>query len=333
MLEDTAIVAIARNEGERLKRCLRSCAGVTRHLIFSDSGSTDGSADWARMQGVEVVDLERPWNQPRGRNAGFRRLLEIAPDVKYVFFIDGDCQLIPGFIEAAHALIERDSKLGALCGRRLEEHPQASIYNRLTHMEWNTVVGSEEGGGDMLVRVDALRALGGYRESMVSGEDVELSHRLKKSGWRVLRVDLDMTRHDVAIHRFASWWKRTARGGYSFTHAALLNWGPPEWYKVRQIWSILLWGIVIPLAALALVPFTSGASLLAYLLLLAALWFRVRRWRMRALKDSAADASLYALYLLIGKFPETQGVISCAWRHFRGRSFRYVEYKDYQKPG
>ena len=333
MLSDTGIVVIARNEGERLKRCLASCAGVARRVVFSDSGSSDGSAAHARSMGVEVVELQKPWNQPRGRNAGFKRLLELAADVKYVFFMDGDCQLVPGFLDAARARMEGDPALGAVCGRRLEIAPEASIYNRLVHMEWNTAIGDSDCGGDMLLRVDALRRLDGYREGMVSGEDFELCHRLRAAGLRVARIDADMTWHDVSIHRFSAWWKRHARGGYSYAHTAALNWGAPSTPKLRNLRTIVAWGLVLPLAGLALAPFTSGVSLLVYVALNGALWWRVRRWRMREMNDSARDAGSYALYIAIGKFAELQGVAWFLWKHLRGRAFSYVEYKDYQKPG
>jgi GT2 family glycosyltransferase len=229
--------------------------------------------------------------------------------------------------------MEQDPGIGATCGRRLELQPEASVYNRLVHMEWNTAPGSCECGGDMLVRVEALKRLGGYREGMVSGEDFELCHRLRVAGWNVLRIDADMTRHDVAIHRFGAWWKRHARGGYSYAHAAALNWGPPYWFKLRNLQTIALWGLALPAFALALAPFTCGISILAYLALNGLLWSRVRRWRMREMRDSAGDAGTYAAFVVLGKFAELQGAAGFFWKYIRGRAFSYVEYKDYQKPG
>jgi cellulose synthase/poly-beta-1,6-N-acetylglucosamine synthase-like glycosyltransferase len=331
-LDDTGIVIIARNEGERFRRAVASCAGLARCVVFADSGSSDGSAAHARSMGVEVVELERPWSQPRGRNAGLRRLLELAPEVHYVFFMDGDCELVPAFLQAGRAFLERDPRLGAVCGRRLELRPQDSVYNRLVDMEWNTAVGEGECGGDMLVRAEALKPLQGYREGMVSGEDFELCHRLRLAGWRVQRIDADMTRHDVGIRRFGAWWKRHARGGYSFAHAAALNWGPPHWYKVDSLRTIVQWGFALPLAALAFAPLTRGASLAAYLLLNALLWWKVRRWRMREMRDDTRSAGVYAFFVTIGKFAEFQGVAGFLWKYARGRAFTYVEYKDYQRP-
>ena len=52
-----SVVVIGRNEGERLKRCLKSLS-MAKLVVYVDSGSTDGSVQWARGQGVEVVELD-----------------------------------------------------------------------------------------------------------------------------------------------------------------------------------------------------------------------------------------------------------------------------------
>src|SRR5262245_45946858 len=46
-------IAIGRNEGDRLKQCLRSLVGAAV-LVYVDSGSTDGSVQWARDYGIDV---------------------------------------------------------------------------------------------------------------------------------------------------------------------------------------------------------------------------------------------------------------------------------------
>ena len=73
---DIGAVAIARNEGERLKSCLRSLIGKCAAVVYVDSGSSDGSVAFARSLGVEVVelDLSKPFSMARARNAGFAGL-------------------------------------------------------------------------------------------------------------------------------------------------------------------------------------------------------------------------------------------------------------------
>ena len=72
-------------------------------VVYVDSGSTDGSVGLARSMGVEVVELDmsRPFSAARARNAGFERLSEIDPGVRFVQFLDGDCEVADGWLDRA----------------------------------------------------------------------------------------------------------------------------------------------------------------------------------------------------------------------------------------
>ena len=98
------VVAIGRNEGERLRRCLE-CARPAWALtiVYVDSGSTDDSIALARSRGVEVVELDMsaPFSAARARNAGFERLSQIDPGVRFVQFLDGDCEVADGWLDRA----------------------------------------------------------------------------------------------------------------------------------------------------------------------------------------------------------------------------------------
>ncbi len=114
-------VAIGRNEGERLRRCLKSLSAATA-LVYVDSGSTDGSAQWAHAHGVEVIELDMslPFTAARARNAGFKRLRFLVPDLAYVQFVDGDCELVEGWPEQSLSFLRTHLDVAAVCGRRRE---------------------------------------------------------------------------------------------------------------------------------------------------------------------------------------------------------------------
>jgi len=59
------------------------------------------------------------------------------PDTRFVQFVDGDCVFAAGWLEAAADDLERNERLAIVCGRLLEQYPEASIYNRLCQMEWD----------------------------------------------------------------------------------------------------------------------------------------------------------------------------------------------------
>ena len=328
---DLGVVVIARNEGERLLACLDSLRGEAAGIVYADSASSDGSPGRARERGAEVVELDasRPLNAARGRNAGLARLLELHPGLEFVFFVDGDCRVAPGFLAAACAELVGDPGLGAVCGRRRELAPEASLFNRAVDCEWNTPVGEAETfGGDVLLRARAVREAGGYDESMNQGEDPELAFRVRRAGWRIRRIQHDMTWHDVALLRASAWRRRHRRGGYAYAHGAALHWREPGSYNQRALVSILGWGLVLPLVVvLGFLP--SGGFSLLLLAAYARLWLRVHASR-RARGESNEQAAVCATLLTFGKVDEAIGVLCCAWALLRRRQALTVEYKDYQ---
>ena len=197
------VVAIGRNEGERLHQCLASLySSSAAAVVYVDSGSTDGSAQWARDHGAEVIDLGlgAPFTAARARNAGFKRLKEIAPDLACVQFVDGDCQLVESWPEHALTFLGQHPDVGAVCGRRRERYPERSIYNWLCDQEWNGPIGEVRAfGGDVMIRVIAFDSAGGYRDDLIAGEDPELGVRLRAAGWHIWRLDAEMTLHDAAM--------------------------------------------------------------------------------------------------------------------------------------
>ena len=202
------VVAIGRNEGGRLRACLASAVRDCPAVVYVDSGSTDGSADLARSMGVHVVDLDlsKPFTAARARNEGFALLRQIAPAVDRVQFVDGDCEIVPGWIAAAEAALAGDPKTAIVCGRRRERFPAASVYNKLCDMEWNTPVGVALAcGGDAMVRVDAFEQVGGYDGTVIAGEEPEMCVRLRHAGWTVRRIDAEDDAARRGITRFGQW--------------------------------------------------------------------------------------------------------------------------------
>lgn len=323
------VVVIARNEGERLRRCFQSLAPAGAPIVYVDSGSTDGSVECARSQSAAVVELDtrRPFTAARARNAGFEALVRGWPHVEYVQFLDGDCELIGNWLERAAQELRSNATYGVVCGRRRERAPSASIYNRLCDIEWNTAVGiTDTCGGDAMMRVCAFREVGGYDPTLIAGEEPELCLRLRRRGWTVVRIDADMTVHDAAMMRFGQWWQRAVRAGHAYAERHALHGGPPVRRWRRKNVSIFVSGVLVPLVALSTAPWTGGLSALAPVALYTA-QFR------RAFGDAARrgvarqDAILYALFCVLAKFPEAQGQVRYWLSRVSRRRASLIEYK------
>ena len=309
-------VVIGRNEGARLVACLASLRNGVRRVVYVDSGSTDGSVEAARAAGAEVValDMSLPFSAARARNAGLARLTGAAPE--FVQFVDGDCTVSPGWIETAAAFLTADPEAAVACGRRREEHPEASVYNRLCDREWDTPVGAALAcGGDALARFAALQAVGGFRDDLIAGEEPEMCLRLRRSGWTIWRLDAEMTLHDARILRFSQWWRRSRRAGHAFAEGAHLHGAAPERHWVRETRRALLWGAVLPLAILLMMVVTPWAGLLALI-------YPAQLLRLALRGDWGS-----ALFSVLGKFAEAQGVLEFHLRRLRGQRRGILEYK------
>ena len=325
LIVNVGIVAIGRNEGERLEKCLRSVIAKTKRAVYVDSGSTDGSVAMARTLGVDVVELNMriPFTAARARNEGFRRLSELAPDIEYVQFVDGDCEVVDGWIEKAAAFLEAHDNVAAVCGRLRERHPQQSIYNLLCDIEWDTPVGETKAcGGIAMMRTSAFGSARGFRPDLIAGEEPELCVRLRESGWRIWRLGDEMALHDAAMTRFGQWWKRTVRSGYAYAQGAHLHGAPPERHGVRESRSAWFWGLGLPLFALVCTVFAGplgAAVFLAYPLQVIRLALRGER--------TTRENWWHAVFLVVGKFPEMLGQLKFLAQRFSGQQSRLIEYK------
>ncbi len=318
------LVAIGRNEGERLKRCLTSVTDAAR-TVYVDSGSSDGSAEWAREHGFEVValDMSTGFTAARARNAGFARLMAVEPDLPYVQFVDGDCELVPDWPAQAISFLRSSSDACAVFGLLKERHPEKSIYNSLCDDEWKVPVGlAKYFGGIVMMRTEAFVQAGGYREDLIAGEEPELSVRLRAAGWTIWCIDRSMATHDAAMAHFGQWWRRTVRSGYAFAQGSHLHGATPERFWVWESRRAWIWGLGLPLAALA-TPIAIGPTGFALLLLFP---LQVLRQTLRA---SGPWRSRFrtALFQLLARFPEMIGQAKFLSDRLTGNHKQIIEYK------
>jgi GT2 family glycosyltransferase len=321
------VVAIGRNEGERLRRCLKSLDSARLPIVYVDSGSTDGSVEMARALGARVVDLDlsAAFTAARARNAGFEQLLQIAPATEFVQFVDGDCEVVADWLENAVSALNTSPQVAVVCGRRRERYPEASIYNRLCDIEWDTPIGEAAAcGGDALMRVVAFQQVGRFNPTLIAGEEPELCVRFRQNGWKILRIGAEMTLHDAAMSRFSQWWKRAVRAGHAYAEGAYLHGRPPQRHFARERRRLLFWGFLLPVVLLAGLPFCYGWSLLGFLLY--PIWMiRITLKMRRSLRFRHALA--WGVSCMASKVPEFVGLCKFYWRKSRGRQAKLIEYK------
>ncbi len=324
-LQKIGCVLIGRNEGQRLTYAITSIPETIRQRsVYVDSGSTDGSQDYARTQGLQLVELspDMPFTAARARNAGAKKLLENNPELDFIQFFDGDCTLIPGWIETAISFLKNHPDTALVCGRRRERHPHQSIYNWLCDVEWNTPLGiTQSCGGDFLIRAEVFEQVNGFSSDLIAGEEPDMCFRIRKLGHTIYRINHDMTYHDANITTFQQWFKRSIRAGYAYSEAVVRHRHEPNGYWRRNLIRLLFWGITLPTivvaTALSIHPVFS-----ALLVIYPAHVIHI------ALRSKIKEHKwMYGLFMMISKFSETFGLLLYLRNRLLSHSARLIEYK------
>lgn len=316
--ERVGAVVIGRNEGERLQRCLRALRSSTLRVVYVDSASSDNSVAMARESGVDVIELDMsiPFTAARARNAGFQMLRQTQPGLSFVQFVDGDCEVIDGWLESATAFLDEHTDVAAVCGRLRERFPERSIYNRLSDHEWDRPPGeTDASGGIVMMRSELFATVGGFREDLVAGEEPELCQRLRRAGWKIWRLPQGMAWHDAAMLRFGQWWMRNKRVGFGYAQAVSVHGADSERRHWKQLFSPWIWVGLVPGLTLL------GCWLFGWSALLVLLVYLVQILRVASKSNGDGRSRLMrGAFIYLGKLPEALGQLQFLRKRQRGGS-------------
>jgi GT2 family glycosyltransferase len=329
--ESVGVIVIGRNEGERLRICLRSAQDFAQR-VYVDSGSTDGSQELATTLGFHVVSLDPNvgFTAARARNAGLTFLSERFRDLQFVQTVDGDCEIDPHWLRSALRDLQESPNIAVVFGRRRERDPDRNIYHKACDIEWRAPVGEASScGGDALFRTAALLEVNGFNPALISGEEPDLCLRLRQRGWRVISNGRDMTLHDVSIASFGQWWRRALRAGYGISELVAIHGSrsDPSWK--RFLISTALWTSLAlsSLFVLAIAPWPLSLAYPAFVAVLIALQICRTGFRFRDRFSRTTDALKWSLLIFASKFAQVYG----AGRYLLNSAFRnrgqIIEYK------
>jgi cellulose synthase/poly-beta-1,6-N-acetylglucosamine synthase-like glycosyltransferase len=274
-------------------------------ITYIDGGSRDRSAAIAEAAGIRVIRLDHPCPTPgRGRNAGL-----FAATAPFVQFLDADTILNRRWFKTAIACF--DETIVAVCGKRSERRPDLNVYHRIASVEWFYEQGPcRYFGGDVLTRREPLTTVGGFDESLVAGEEPDLSCRLRQQGWIIWRTAADMTLHELNMTRFSQYWKRAFRSGHAYAQIGLRYLHTPEKLWMRELLRISVMA-ALPLMIFPSIGLLLGMPLVAVILALIVFLKPLGRIpdTMRRCGMRFPDALIYALHASFIVYPQCCGVI------------------------
>jgi GT2 family glycosyltransferase len=316
---NVGIVVIGRNEGERLVKCLKSLP-KSCPVVYIDSASTDASVNNARKHGALCLELDMsiPFTAARARNEGFQYIMRNSPELTYIHFIDADCELAEGWLEAAYEFLESNKGYISVCGRLREKNLNSSIYTRQCDMSWYIPPGDIDScGGIATVRASIFQQLKGFNNCLIAGEEAEFYERARSVGYKVSCIDVFMGFHDSAIVSLKQWWVRNIRTGFVYSdNTIVVNYS-------RQKRGILVWAIFIPLFIIALSLINVFALSLLLLYPLQSLRIASKLKIPYSFKDKLLEGTLCVL----AKYPQVLGVVKYHFNKLLNISTKIIEYK------
>ena len=191
----TSIVLITRDQAWNVDAAievaiaeLKTCDGG--EVIVVDSASSDGTLERAARHPVGLVELgdDQVLTPALGRWLGGRLARGEA-----VLFLDGDMQLVPGWLGCARRVLNDADDVGCVSGAVLYgDEPHQPSQGEPAHRDipWF--------GGAALIRRAALERAGTFNPVLRSEEESELSTRIRAAGYRIVLLDRPIAAHPAS---------------------------------------------------------------------------------------------------------------------------------------
>ncbi len=273
-----------------LESALRALSVVGGEVILADSCSTDRTVEIARGYPVRIVQLVHPDERccGVGPQLGFQWARG-----EFLYLVDGDMQLVDGFLEQALSFMRSHPDIAGVGGRVLEMNlgnPEYQARNDRWTQEKSGASGRLDCGG--LYRRSAIEATGYFSDrNLHSYEEFDLAARLRTLGWGLWRLPVNAVSHfGHTTQPYQLLWRRW-HGGYLWGLGELLRasaCGPRqrlrlallEVREIRLYVAVLMWWVVL-LALLWLPTSATVRGVAAAALLLVPL--ALMTWRKRSL--------------------------------------------------
>ncbi len=167
-------------------------------ILVVDNGSTDGSVEWLKAQGIPAIFLDRNTGFSGAVNAGIR-----AVSTPYVLLLNNDTEAAPEFVEELLASIRRSKRIFAVTAKMIQMYHRELMDDAgdmfcLMGWAYQRGVGRSSRGynrerevfsacaGAAIYRREAFDEIGLFDEKHFAYlEDMDVSYRAKIYGYHI----------------------------------------------------------------------------------------------------------------------------------------------------
>ena len=202
-MTELSVVLIAKNQAWNIARLidsvLEASASISSNqIILVDSASTDETVELASRYPIRILRLQpgQRLSPAIGRYVGYQHA-----QGEYVLFLDGDTQLVPGWLPRALRTMQENPRAGAVTGHVINLPTAAAtlqpppLPRRNLEASREVLWGSYRGGGAAMYRRSVLEQVGTFNPYLCSDEEPELGLRIRQAGYRILELDYPIVRH------------------------------------------------------------------------------------------------------------------------------------------
>lgn len=258
---DVTVVVPVRDNPTGLRRLVMSLRGLTVVIVDDGSQTPVAAADFPDAPcDIEIVRHDRSRGPAAARNTGLQRCR-----TDFVAFLDSDVEPRRGWLEsllghfcdpavalAAPRIVALDSACaGSPLARYEAERSALDLGEREAPvLPYSTV--SYVPSAAIVCRRSAVERIGGFDESLASGEDVDLCWRLLEDGVRLRYEPIALVAHQHR-HTLREWLSRRAFYGSSAAPLSLRHPDKtaPVVISVGNLTAWLLLALVPPVGAAA----------------------------------------------------------------------------------
>jgi glycosyltransferase involved in cell wall biosynthesis len=312
---ELSVVLIAKNQAWNIARVIESilqatAAIPTKEIVFVDSASTDKTAELASCYPIRVLRLRPGLLTPAaGRYIGYQRT-----QGEFVLFLDGDMELLQGWLEDALRAMRSAPQAGVMMSSKIidllppaanEKTPPPERVRTSAPRE--VTYASFVAGGAALYRRSVLEQVGTFNPHLKSDEEPELCLRIRHAGYRVLLLDYPIVRHYTITQETISGLLGRRRRKFllgvgqcmRYHMGSKLLW---PYIRERGMWSLVaaLW-LAVGLGATLLSLITRDLIWIALWTLLSVLLIAGASWQKRSLRRAMLSV-FHRLLMVEGLF-------------------------------
>ncbi len=183
------------NIGAAIESALAAVAPFGGEVILADSCSTDNTVGAASFYPIRIVQLADPHQRSCGvgPQLGYQHSRG-----DYVYVLDGDMKMVPGFLEHALSFLSRHPEVAGVGGAVVEQNTTSLEYRERgqrapPHLAPGPVDRLDGGG---LYRRRAIEEAGYLSDrNLHSYEELDLAIRLRARGWKLWRLPVAAVTH------------------------------------------------------------------------------------------------------------------------------------------